>query len=81
MELEVKLFAQARQLVGAEAVTLHLPNGATVGDVRRAVQEEYPAVGELLRRSLFAVNAEYAIDDTPVPPGAEVACIPPVSGG
>jgi molybdopterin converting factor small subunit len=27
------------------------------------------------------VAAEYADDDTEIPPGAEVAAIPPVSGG
>jgi molybdopterin converting factor small subunit len=35
----------------------------------------------LLPHVLFAINAEYAGDATPIPAGAEIACIPPVSGG
>jgi molybdopterin converting factor small subunit len=30
---------------------------------------------------MFAIDAEYAIDATTIGPAAEVACIPPVSGG
>ena len=30
---------------------------------------------------MFAIDAEYATDETNVTPGCEVACIPPVSGG
>jgi molybdopterin converting factor small subunit len=30
---------------------------------------------------MFAIDAEYAVDATPIPLAAEVACIPPVSGG
>jgi molybdopterin converting factor small subunit len=30
---------------------------------------------------MFAINAEYAADLTPIPEAAEIACIPPVSGG
>jgi molybdopterin converting factor small subunit len=35
----------------------------------------------VLGHMLFAINAEYATDATIVPAGAEIACIPPVSGG
>jgi molybdopterin converting factor small subunit len=35
----------------------------------------------VLRHAMFAVNTDYAADDTVIPPRAEVACIPPVSGG
>jgi molybdopterin converting factor small subunit len=30
---------------------------------------------------LFAMDAEYATDETEVRPNADLACIPPVSGG
>jgi molybdopterin converting factor small subunit len=30
---------------------------------------------------LFTINREYAFDDALVPPNAEVALFPPVSGG
>ncbi len=30
---------------------------------------------------MFALGTEYATDDTMIPDGSQIACIPPVSGG
>jgi molybdopterin synthase sulfur carrier subunit len=79
--VRVQLFAVARQLAGADAVDVPLSPGATVADLRRDLATRFPALAALAGRVLFAVNAEYADDQTRIPPDAEVACIPPVSGG
>jgi molybdopterin converting factor subunit 1 len=79
--MNVRLFARARDLVGADRVTITLPAGATVGDLRRRLAVDYPALAELLRRSALAVGGEFAGDADLLPPDAEVALLPPVSGG
>jgi molybdopterin synthase sulfur carrier subunit len=81
MVVEVKLFAIARQRVGAAAVKLELPPGARVQDLRAALAAQYPAIADGLAQMRFAVNNEYAADSAVIPAAAEVACIPPVSGG
>jgi molybdopterin converting factor subunit 1 len=81
MTCQVKLFARARDLAGAAAVTVALPDGATVGDLRRLLARAHPALAGLLERSALAVGDEFAADAQPLPPGAEVALLPPVSGG
>jgi molybdopterin synthase catalytic subunit/molybdopterin synthase sulfur carrier subunit len=81
MSVRVRLFARARDLAGADVVQVELPAGATVGDLRRALAERAPALASLLARSALAVNDEFAEDLLPLPPGAEVALLPPVSGG
>ena len=81
MDIRVCLFARARDLAGSDAVTLHLPAGATVGDLRKQLGRERPALAGLLERSAVAVNDEFADDSLTVPVGAEVALLPPVSGG
>ena len=45
------------------------------------LETHYPSLGPLLKSTAFAVNADYASDHTPLDPSAEVAMIPPVSGG
>ena len=77
----VRLFARARELAGAEALTLNLPAGATVAELRRRLAEERPALSGLLGRCAVAVNDEFAEDDLTLPLRAEVAVLPPVSGG
>jgi molybdopterin converting factor subunit 1 len=81
MTLRVLLFARARDLAKADAVAMELPAGATVGQLRRQLADEKPALADLLRRSAVAVNGEFARDDAVVPEGAEIALLPPVSGG
>ena len=81
MNVRVRLFAAARQAVGRDAVEMDLPPGATIADLRGRLAEEFPQLSALVPHVLFAIDAEYAGDSTSIPAGAEVACIPPVSGG
>lgn len=81
MKLDVKLFAAARQLACQESVPVTLDSGATVADLRRALEQACPSLQPLLGHVLFAVDQQYATDQTPLSSEMEVACIPPVSGG
>ncbi len=81
MLIRVKLFAAARQRAGREAVEVELPSSATVADLRRALAKAVPELSELLRNVMFAIGTEYAADSAVLTPDADVACIPPVSGG
>src|SRR5262249_17426624 len=58
--MKVRLFARARELVGADAIDVELPAGATVGDLRTQIARTYPALARLLERSALAVNNEFA---------------------
>jgi molybdopterin converting factor subunit 1 len=80
-DVRVLLFARARDLAGADAVAVALPAGATVADLRRALAARVPALAGLLERSAVGVNGDFAGDDAAIPPAAEVALLPPVSGG
>ena len=81
MRTEVKLFALAKELAGSDTIDVDLTPGAVVADLRRVMAEQFPELSDLLAHAMFAVNTEYANDDSPIPPDAEIACIPPVSGG
>ena len=77
--MRVLVFGPLREAIGAAAVDV--AEAATAADVRRLVAKARPAAADLVQRCAVAVNGEYAVDDTPVSPGDEVALIPPVSGG
>jgi molybdopterin converting factor subunit 1 len=81
MNVRVRLFARARDLAGAGAVVVELPDGATVADLRRRLGEAHPRLAPLLSRSAFAVDDAFAGDDQALHAGSEVALLPPVSGG
>ncbi len=81
MNIRVRFFARARDLVGSEAVTVDLPEGATVDDLRGRLAQDYPRLANLLDRSALAVHEEFAAGSKVLTPDAEVALLPPVSGG
>jgi molybdopterin converting factor subunit 1 len=79
--MKVRLFARARDLAGADSIDVDLPAGATVGELRRRIGQACPTLAGLLAKSALAVNDEFADDALTVPVNAEVALLPPVSGG
>jgi molybdopterin converting factor subunit 1 len=79
--VQVRLFARAGDLAGTGMLAVELPSGATVADLRRRLAEQCPALRPLLTHSALAVNNEFADDTTALADGAEVALLPPVSGG
>ena len=81
MTITVLLFAQARELAGESRVTLELPEGARGDDVRAAMVRAYPGLAPLAPHLAVAVNGALDAGRTPVPRDAEVALLPPVSGG
>jgi molybdopterin converting factor subunit 1 len=81
MIVRVRLFARAKDLVGADTVRVQVPDGATVGELRRRLASDWPRMAELLERCAVAVNDEFADDMLTLPAQVEVAVLPPVSGG
>jgi molybdopterin converting factor small subunit len=81
VNVRVRLFAGARQAAGCETVEVDLPGGATIGELRRRMAGQFPQLSGLVGRAMFAIDTEYACDGDEIPADADVACIPPVSGG
>ena len=67
-------------VVTAKALVVD-PEATTVGGLRSKLAAEYPVLGPVLAQALFSIDQQYANDQTTIPSSAEVACIPPVSGG
>jgi molybdopterin converting factor subunit 1 len=81
VRINVKLFAVARQRIGANTIDVELPATATILALRGALVEQFPALTDVIPHIRFAVNSEYAADATTISPHSEIALIPPVSGG
>jgi molybdopterin converting factor subunit 1 len=81
MTVQVRLFARLRDLAGSNSLVLELPSGSTVADLRHHLTVEYPQLTSLLERCAIGVNNEFAENALRLPDGAEIALLPPVSGG
>ncbi|MFN7811342.1 MAG: MoaD/ThiS family protein [Planctomycetia bacterium] len=78
--LRVAVYAGMAELVGGRVVEIPW-SGGTVADLRAALATAHPRIAPLLSRSAVAVGNAYARDAAEVSPAADVAIIPPVSGG
>jgi molybdopterin converting factor subunit 1 len=82
MRVKIRLFALAKERAGQSELLLDVAEPATVAALKRALASSSAALAPLVPQLMIAIDAEYADDDQRViPPGAEVAAIPPVSGG
>src|ERR1700731_3958258 len=81
MRIRLLAFASASDAIGAGELDLDLPEGARVADLRAWLDPRYPGLAPLWTRLAIAVNGAIAKPDSPLAEGAEVALLPPVSGG
>jgi len=81
MNLRVRLFAGLRERAGRDELALDgLPEGLTVGALKRELEARYPALGSLAHVA-GVVGTQYANDATRLSAADEVSLLPPVSGG
>jgi len=81
MTITVLLFAQARDLAGTSRVAVELPDGSRAEDALAAVARAHPALAPLVPHLAIAVNGAVRPGTAALPRDAEVALLPPVSGG
>lgn len=81
MTAKIHCFAGLRDDVGGAMVELELPPGATVADLKRRLEALFPRLAGRLASVRVAADLEFLAEDGVVPEGAELALIPPVSGG
>lgn len=81
IRVTVRLFAQYAELVGASAVAVELPLGATVADAVAAVRREAKNGQKLPERPLAALNLTHVLPDQRLADGDQLALLPPLAGG
>lgn len=79
--IKLLFFATLRDRAGTKSMELDVPEGLTVQGLKDKLAEEYPNLRDSMKSVLITINREYAFDEAVIPPGAEMALFPPVSGG
>lgn len=81
MRVRILAFATAATEIGTAESEVELPAGATIDTLRRELVARHPGLEPLWRRLAVAVDGELATADRVLAEDAEVALLPPVSGG
>ncbi len=81
MNVRVLFFGPLVDITGSSAVEITLSDSPSVQSLLDAVFLKWPALRDWDANLLTAVNLAYAARGEQIPPGAEVAIMPPVQGG
>ena len=81
MKCTVLLFAELRELVGRDRLSIELGDRATVADAIEELARNHEAIGKMRGRIAVAVDQRYQPAAATLDDGCTIALIPPVSGG
>ena len=81
MKIRVLAFASAASAVGGSQIEVDLPEGTDLERLRELLSGDYPDLVPIWDRLAVAIDGELVGRDAPLHEGAEVALLPPVSGG
>ena len=81
ININVKLFASAKDMAGTDSLELSLPDTSRASAVIRVLIERNIEFEKWKKYIRLAVNQEYTVGDPVLHDNDEVAVIPPVSGG
>lgn len=79
--IKLLFFATIRDRAGTKSLEMDIPADMTIRDLKEKISTDYPNLGDSMKSVLITINREYAFDEAVVPPNAEIALFPPVSGG
>ncbi len=82
MEVEVCFYGNLIHLAGGRVRTIRVDGTSpTVSDLRAAIAQEIPDMASHLRHTAVGMDSELLSDDAPIREDAQIALLPPVSGG
>ncbi len=81
MSVRVLFFGLLTDIAGSGPHEFPLPEKCSVQDFLEALFQKWPALRDWDASLMVAVNLSYARRQEVIPPGAEVAVMPPVQGG
>ena len=79
--IRVRFFAFFMEIVGCEWLTIKLPAGSFLSDLRDGLSSRFPNLQGILEKSSFALNGELVDLQMALNMDDEVAVLPPSSGG
>jgi molybdopterin converting factor subunit 1 len=79
--IKLLFFATIRDRAGTRSMELDIPEALTVQGLKDKIAEEFPSLRDSMKSVLITIDREYAFDEAVIPPNAEMAMFPPVSGG
>jgi len=79
--VHVQFFAQLRDLAGASALDVDLPEGSSVTDLLKIIYSLEPRLREHDATTLVGAGVDFVDRNYQIRPNENIAIMPPVQGG
>jgi molybdopterin converting factor small subunit len=81
MKVRAEFYSRLKEIVGASALELSLPENAAVNDLFEQLKESYPQLRDFEKSMLFGIGVEFVDHNHVLNEGDVIAIMPPVQGG
>jgi len=81
MKVRTEFYSRLKEVVGAPALEISLPEKATVNDLLEQLLASHPQLRDFERSVLFGIGVEFVDRNHPLNEGDTIAIMPPVQGG
>ncbi len=80
--ITIKFFAMLKGKVGKDEAMISIPKQITLSELKEILKIEFSPIKEFIDKNIMiSVNQEFAVSDTIIKDGDEIALLPPFSGG
>jgi len=80
MKIKILAFGIAKEIIGASNIEIQVENNCTILKLKENLEKQFPKLKGLKSFS-FAINQDYADNNSIINAHDEVVLLPPVSGG
>ena len=81
MNVRVEFYSRLKEIIGASALELSVPENSTVNDLFEQLKENYPQMRVFDKSVLFGIGVEFVDRSYVLNAGDVIAIMPPVQGG
>jgi molybdopterin converting factor subunit 1 len=81
VRIRVLFFGVIREIVGLQADTIEVADGARLETILETYSQQFPRFRAMTASTVIALNQQFAPPSAAVAEGDEIAFLPPVSGG
>lgn len=81
MEISVSLFYHLKEKAGVDSLNMQIEDGATIRDLKRILEQQYPALRTHLDNVLILMNQQIVLDEDRIKNQSHIQFLTPVGGG
>jgi molybdopterin converting factor small subunit len=81
INIDISLYYHLRQKAGVGTISLSLPAGITIKEVKQILEEKHPALTTHLDNVMILMGKKIALDEDTLQQNTKIAFLTPIGGG